>query len=150
MGALKDVSLAVNFPCKSNVSIYILNNRNMAQLLDSASVAHQHRLLLHEGLPWRGLQYSSNVQSWPRNAFNDWGERSSIHSTHALHDTIWISAYLKGQTKLTLELDHDNSDICCTFFYIVFKLLLMWFRVFFLNSFSLLLLSFKVLKSIGY
>lgn len=64
--------------------------------LNSAPVAHQDRLLLHQWLPrWR-LQHSSDVQSGPRNPLNDRGQ--------CLREVIFI--YLPPAVMVTCEWKH--------------------------------------------
>lgn len=50
------------------------NKCNFECIFFSAPVPHQDRLLLHQGLSWRRLQHSSDVQSGPWNPLNDRGQ----------------------------------------------------------------------------
>lgn len=74
LGALKEVSWGFfSFNAKAKC-IFQKSRNKIPPFLYSAAVSHQDRLLLHKRLPWRGLQYSSDVQPGQWNQLPDWGQ----------------------------------------------------------------------------
>lgn len=74
LGALKEVSWGFfSFNAKAEC-IFQKGRNKIPPFLYSAAVSHQDRLLLHKRLPWRGLQYSSDVQPGQWNQLPDWGQ----------------------------------------------------------------------------